>query len=126
MITDEGKACLCDFGLSSLALEFHDTTFCTSTMGGNARWAAPEIYRITVDDVVQSATPQSDVYSLGCIMLEVRQLRCHSHRKRVLMVLIMDVRFCLAKYLIIIFPVKGKFCWNFRMATSLVGRKRDT
>jgi len=71
MITDEGKACLCDFGLSSLALEFHDTTFCTSTMGGNARWAAPEIYRITVDDVVQSATPQSDVYSLGCIMLEI-------------------------------------------------------
>jgi serine/threonine protein kinase len=72
LVTDEGKACLCDFGLSSLMLEFYDTTFCTSTIGGNARWAAPEIYHITVDNAVPSATSQSDVYSLGCIMLQVR------------------------------------------------------
>jgi len=34
----------------------------------------PEIYHITVDNAVPSATTQSDVYSLGCIMLQVRQL----------------------------------------------------
>jgi serine/threonine protein kinase len=78
LLTDEGRACLCDFGLSNMFLEFHDTTFCTSSIGGNARWAAPEIYRITIDDVVPSATTQSDVYSLGSIMLEVRQSLCHS------------------------------------------------
>jgi serine/threonine protein kinase len=58
-------------------LEFYDTTFCTSTIGGNARWAAPEIYHITIDNVVPSATTQSDVYSLGCIMLQVRRPPFH-------------------------------------------------
>ena len=82
LLTDEGRACLCDFGLSSMFLEFHDSTFYTSSIGGNARWAAPEIYRITAEDVdvVPSATTQSDVYSLGSIMLEVgrpRQIRTY-------------------------------------------------
>ncbi|KZP04661.1 kinase-like protein [Athelia psychrophila] len=73
LITEEGKACLCDFGLSSLMLEFHDPTFCTSTIGANARWAAPEIYRISSEDQdsVPIATTKSDVYSFGCILLEI-------------------------------------------------------
>lgn len=71
LITNEGKACLCDFGLSNLMLEFHDPTFYTSTIGANARWAAPEIYRITNDETAPTATTKSDVYSFGCILLEV-------------------------------------------------------
>ncbi|KAF7976172.1 hypothetical protein HWV62_7324 [Athelia sp. TMB] len=71
LITNEGKACLCDFGLSSLMLEFHDPTFCTSTIGANARWAAPEIYRISGEEAVPTATMASDVYSFGCILLEI-------------------------------------------------------
>ena len=66
-----------------------DTTFCTSSIGGNARWVAPELYRITVDDVVPSATTRSHVYSLGSIMLEVRRPFCHSPQS-VLTILIVD------------------------------------
>ena len=88
LLTDEGRACLCDFGLSNMFPEFHDTTFCTSSIGGNARWVAPELYRITVD-VVPSATTRSDVYSLGSIMLEVRRPFCHSPQS-VFTILIVD------------------------------------
>jgi len=71
LITNEGKACLCDFGLSALMIAFHGTSFYTSTIGGNARWAAPEIYSITNNEAAPSVTVQSDVYSFGCILLEV-------------------------------------------------------
>jgi len=71
LVTDEGNACLCDFGLSALMIAFHGTSFYTSTVGGNARWAAPEIYRVTDDEVTRSVSVQTDVYSFGCIMLEI-------------------------------------------------------
>lgn len=71
LITDQGKACLCDFGLSTLMIAFHGTSFYTSTVGGNVRWTAPEIYRFTDNETAHSVTVQSDVYSFGCILLEV-------------------------------------------------------
>ena len=72
LIDDEGKACLCDFGLSSIAAEFQGTSYLTSTIGGNVRWAAPELYRINEDDSIPTVTTQSDIYSFGSVVLEVR------------------------------------------------------
>jgi len=71
LISDQGKACLCDFGLSALMIAFHATSFYTSTVGGNVRWAAPEIYRVSEDETIHPLTVQSDVYSFGCILLEI-------------------------------------------------------
>ncbi|KIM89876.1 hypothetical protein PILCRDRAFT_44473, partial [Piloderma croceum F 1598] len=70
LITDEGKACLCDFGLSSIT-EFQGTSYLASTIGGNVRWAAPELYRINEDNSVPPVTSHSDIYSFGSVMLEV-------------------------------------------------------
>jgi len=39
---------------------------------GAYRWAAPE--RITEEDITQCTTKSSDIYALGCIMLEVLPL----------------------------------------------------
>jgi len=71
LIDDEGKACLCDFGLSSIAAEFQGTSFLTSTIGGNVRWAAPELYRVVENDSVPAITTHSDIYSYGSVVLEV-------------------------------------------------------
>jgi serine/threonine protein kinase len=89
LINDIGRACLCDFGLSALIIEFHGTSFYTSTVGGNARWTAPEIYRVTDDETTHSVTVQSDVYSFGCILLQViPPTRCdHSDRQVIIQVL---------------------------------------
>jgi serine/threonine protein kinase len=59
-------------------IAFHGTTFYTSTIGGNARWAAPEIYRFS-DETIPAVTIQSDVYSFGCVFLEVNALIYCNH-----------------------------------------------
>lgn len=71
LITDEGKACLCDFGLSTIT-EFQGSSYLASTIGGNVRWAAPELFRINEDNSVPPVTSHSDIYSFGSVMLEVQ------------------------------------------------------
>jgi serine/threonine protein kinase len=65
-VDDQGSASVADFGLISF-LERNSQ----STEGrGNAQWMAPEMYT----DSVFKRTPATDIYSFGCLCLEVRQV----------------------------------------------------
>ncbi|KDQ54708.1 hypothetical protein JAAARDRAFT_196591 [Jaapia argillacea MUCL 33604] len=68
LIDLDGKACLCDFGLSSIIAEFHGTSYYTSNIRGAVRWAAIELFR---DEVSPTISIKSDIYSFGSLMLEV-------------------------------------------------------
>jgi serine/threonine protein kinase len=76
LIKDNGKACLSDFGLSRILIDATGSSYyLTSTVMGSVRWAAPELFEIeeehhSEEPVVPS--PQSDVYSFGSTMLQVR------------------------------------------------------
>ena len=75
LINDQGKACLCDFGLATVVGEFMDTTK-SSVLGGAVRWAAPEVYDIPGDQNdsrVVGPTMSSDIYSFGSLALEVKK-----------------------------------------------------
>jgi serine/threonine protein kinase len=68
ILVDHGEhAVLADFGLSRLAAGSELTTTITD---GAIPWNAPELFK--EDDVVR--TPASDIYSFGCVCLEVRPL----------------------------------------------------
>ncbi|KAF9219836.1 kinase-like protein [Gyrodon lividus] len=79
LIRDDGRACIADFGLSTLLTELGGSTFATSRQtGGTLRWAAPELLHLDVqvstdeeDPPRAPPTPGSDVYSFGGIMLQV-------------------------------------------------------
>ncbi|KZP18572.1 kinase-like protein, partial [Athelia psychrophila] len=71
LIADDGSACLCDFGLSSIAAEFQGTSYITSTMGGNVRWLAPELLDVAEDGIAPMVNVHSDVYSYGSVTLEI-------------------------------------------------------
>lgn len=72
LVDDDGSARLCDFGLSSIAAEFQGTSYITSTIGGNARWAAPELFLVADDGSVARVNERTDAYSYGSVTLEVR------------------------------------------------------
>ena len=67
-----GVAKLCDFGLVRLA-DWQGPAGMTTTSAytGTERYKAPELF-ISVDNRHPVATVEGDIYSLGCIMLEVR------------------------------------------------------
>jgi serine/threonine protein kinase len=64
LVNEAGDAKLADFGLSVLLIEGHITA---TTSNGTYRWSAPELF---VEGEVHR-TPPSDVYSFGCVCLEV-------------------------------------------------------
>ncbi|KIJ10290.1 hypothetical protein PAXINDRAFT_86264, partial [Paxillus involutus ATCC 200175] len=71
LIDDNGRACICDFGLSTLLTQLGGSTFATTHQHpGTLRWTAPELL-----DFQGSApiipSPRSDVYSFGRIMLQI-------------------------------------------------------
>ena len=76
LIKGNGKACLSDFGLSRIFLEVTDCSYLTSTVRGSVRWAAPELFQIGEEQQKESIhilpSPQSDIYSFGSTMLQVR------------------------------------------------------
>jgi serine/threonine protein kinase len=70
LISDEGNACLTDFGLScsvDVTLGTH-----TSRPGGTIRWMAPELHEPErFGFPILQRTTESDIYALGCVFLEV-------------------------------------------------------
>lgn len=79
LIGKTGKAYLSDFGLSTLLTELGGSTFATSFHErGTPRWAAPELLnpQVSEDEKEEPSNfyPKiySDVYSFGCVMLQVR------------------------------------------------------
>ncbi|KAF8834867.1 kinase-like protein, partial [Paxillus ammoniavirescens] len=80
LIHGNGRACISDFGMSTLLTELGGSTFATSLhagpAGGTLRWGAPELLDLEVFEDEENPpkvvpTPQSDIYSFGAIMLQV-------------------------------------------------------
>ena len=68
---------LADFGLS-IALADGDRSYYNSYSTGAVRWLAPEVGSIDDEDIENNVIPrpikESDIFSLGCIMLEVSRV----------------------------------------------------
>jgi serine/threonine protein kinase len=83
LIDQEGNAFLADFGLS-VALAEGDKSYYNSHSSGAVRWSAPELIgspepESDLDDNdsdfdFPKPNSQSDVFSLGCIMLHVSRV----------------------------------------------------
>ncbi|KAG2116133.1 kinase-like domain-containing protein [Suillus clintonianus] len=68
LINGQGKACLTDFGLSTVSGGLKDASyFGQAGRHGAIRWAAPEL----IVGAGQHSTFKSDIYSFGSIMLQV-------------------------------------------------------
>ncbi|KNZ79735.1 MAP kinase kinase kinase mkh1 [Termitomyces sp. J132] len=69
LITDTCRACLADFGLSTASKSrvLDLSSFSSDQMGGTARWTAPEL----LNGSQSINTPESDVYSFGCVCYEI-------------------------------------------------------
>ncbi|KAF8834870.1 kinase-like protein [Paxillus ammoniavirescens] len=79
LIDGNGRACIADFGLSTLLTALGESTFSTSFKAkGTLRWAAPELLHLNdhasgEEENLPRAlpTPQSDIYSFGAITLQI-------------------------------------------------------
>jgi serine/threonine protein kinase len=71
LINGKGRACLADFGLSTIIVEFIGTSYFTNSVWGNVRWAAMELYETPEN---ASLTTECDFYSFGSILLQVSLL----------------------------------------------------
>jgi serine/threonine protein kinase len=73
LIDAKGNALLADFGLSRLP-GGHGTSFSASQRSGAIRWVAPEIIPLNAEnpnEYVDKPNKASDIYSFGCIMMQV-------------------------------------------------------
>ena len=74
LVDDSGNIRLADFGLSLIAAEAGNFTF-GSVQSGNTRWMPPESLNYSDDpESPLKPTEQGDIYSFGCVMLQVRQI----------------------------------------------------
>ncbi|KAG2060044.1 kinase-like protein [Suillus hirtellus] len=78
LIYGDGRACLADFGLSTIILEFVGTSYFTSSIRGNVRWVAAELCEVSEDDEL-SLSPECDIYSFGSITLQVLTCKVPYH-----------------------------------------------
>ena len=68
---DDGRACICDVGLS---LFIDPSAFTSFKTAGACRWTAPEIMS-PPEDVSDSSSPftfESDIYAFAMTLIEVR------------------------------------------------------
>ncbi|KAG1747625.1 kinase-like domain-containing protein, partial [Suillus lakei] len=74
LIYGDGTACIADFGLSLMYSEVISASQAswTSVVKGNRRWMAPELLEDNEDESQVRPSEQSDIYSFGGIMLQVR------------------------------------------------------
>ncbi|KAL4266219.1 hypothetical protein AB1N83_003653 [Pleurotus pulmonarius] len=70
LINGNGDACLSDFGLSAIISDLQGVSTLTSSIAGNVRFAAPELFEVGDDDARIFPTTNSDIYSLGSIILQ--------------------------------------------------------
>ncbi|KAG1860937.1 kinase-like domain-containing protein [Suillus subluteus] len=78
VIDRDGNAFLADFGLSVALIESDRSYYQSYSNGGAVRWAAPELIDLPDPESIPDGSDnfpkpnsQSDVFSLGCIMLQV-------------------------------------------------------
>ncbi|KAF9227124.1 kinase-like protein [Gyrodon lividus] len=75
LIHSDGRACLSDFGLSTIHREISDTsqTLSLFPFPGNIRWAAPELFLEQGENRPISclSSEQTDIYSFGSIMFQI-------------------------------------------------------
>ncbi|KAG0691860.1 kinase-like domain-containing protein [Suillus ampliporus] len=74
LVMENGTACLSDFGLSDVLSEFFGASNFSSTIAGNIRWGAPELFALPeTEDGISTNRPskEADIYSFGSIMLQV-------------------------------------------------------
>ncbi|KAI0928187.1 hypothetical protein AcW1_005510 [Taiwanofungus camphoratus] len=72
LVTAEGKACICDFGMSQVIEDITDIpASATLTKAGSARWLSPEL----IENTVSLSTRATDVYSFAMAMLECFTLK---------------------------------------------------
>jgi serine/threonine protein kinase len=81
LVTESGKACLADFGLSNHvdAEMLTWTSESSANTGGTVRWQAPEFF--DPENENSKSTKETDVYAFSCVCYEVRvicqcQLSC--------------------------------------------------
>ena len=70
MVDGSGNVRIADFALSVIVAEAANLTF-DSVHRGNLRWMAPEFLDPESSPML---TKQGDIYSFGCVMLQVRQI----------------------------------------------------
>lgn len=71
LISDDGRALLCDFGLAAVEAAVAETSpvlLPWTTAKGTYRWMAHEL--VIYDDA--QLTRESDVWAFGCVLVEVR------------------------------------------------------
>ena len=73
LVDGDGNLRLADFGLSMVLAESQNATF-NSMHPGNMRWMAPEFvdFALDAEESEQKPTKAGDIYSYGCVMLQVR------------------------------------------------------
>jgi len=82
LVYGNGRACLADFGLSTVILEFIGTSYYNSATHGGVRWAAAELFDVPddakADEGFVSLSPECDIYSFGSIALQVSSINFRS------------------------------------------------